>query len=143
MHPKDQQDSHPSNLLTVTKRIGKSVCTLAFTLATSLTMAHDHGGGEPSYPDYDPNETPAETVAPASQNCKIDAFVDSAPKKLSRTGCVAEGDVSSADPGMTAYGVNEAFWANGATQGRYISLPPGEAIVSDEAGQLSFPVGTV
>ena len=69
---------------------------------------------------------------------------DNVPDLLSETGCI---DVAIAGApeldSLIPYGLNVAFWSDGAEKDRWLGLPDGQNILVPDDGDWDFPNGTV
>ena len=65
------------------------------------------------------------------------------PEKLSETGCVDASDVTKPAGGLIPYDINAAFWSDGGTKERWLSLPDGASATVQHDGDWNFPSGTV
>ena len=65
------------------------------------------------------------------------------PPKLSDTGCTGDTDPKQSSNGMIPYGVNAAFWSDGATKQRWLAVPDGQSISINAEGDFQFPPGSV
>ena len=72
-----------------------------------------------------------------------DAGASAFPTKLSDVPCLDGNDPRLPLPGLIPYDVNIPFWSNSAVKDRFVSIPDGEFIQVDDAGEWEFPVGTV
>jgi uncharacterized repeat protein (TIGR03806 family) len=67
----------------------------------------------------------------------------SAPTNLSATGCVSATDAKQPAAGLIPYGINAAFWSDGAEKDRWLALPDGERITIAANGDWELPNGAV
>lgn len=65
------------------------------------------------------------------------------PETLSATGCVNPDQPTEVAQGVIPYGVNMAFWTDGAAKSRWMALPDGGKIEVDDDGDFDFPIGSV
>ena len=65
------------------------------------------------------------------------------PTALSETGCVDPGQPTQPAEGLIPYGVNTAFWTDGAAKSRWMALPDDASVDVDEDGDFRFPPGSV
>jgi uncharacterized repeat protein (TIGR03806 family) len=68
---------------------------------------------------------------------------NTAPRRLSDTGCVNPTDPRQPASGLIPYSINAPFWSDGADKERWIALPDGQSISVGTDGDWSFPPGTV
>lgn len=70
--------------------------------------------------------------------------IDNVPDLLSETGCLNTAS-AGAPPllDLIPYGVNAAFWSDGAHKERWLGLPDGEVINVPDSGDWDLPIGTV
>ena len=80
-------------------------------------------------------ETPPYLRMPARADGKIPAL-------LSQTGVFSDTANRIANPGLTPYDLNAAFWSDGADKSRWIAVPRGQ-IAFAPSGEWRFPPGTV
>ncbi len=65
------------------------------------------------------------------------------PELLSDTGCFASEDARIPGEGLIPYGVNNAFWTDGAAKSRWLAIPDGTRVEQMDDGDFAFPPGTV
>ncbi len=65
------------------------------------------------------------------------------PPLLSQTGCVDPADPSAPAAGTIPYRVNSPFWSDGAEKQRWMAIPEGTQIATQNDGDFEFPIGTV
>ncbi len=83
-------------------------------------------------------------AAPAAAAVDHRALVsDSPPTRLSATGLFADLGTRRLAPGVVAYTVAAALYADEAEKERAIALPPGTRAVAEGPGRIRFPLGTV
>lgn len=69
--------------------------------------------------------------------------VDTAPDRLSATGCVSSTDAKQPASGLIPYAINAPFWSDGADKERWMALPANQNITVANDGDWTFPNGTV
>lgn len=71
------------------------------------------------------------------------ASPDTIPSTLSASGCVSAGNPTQPASGVIPYGVNAAFWSDGAVKERHFAVPDGTQIDLTATGDFDFPAGAV
>jgi hypothetical protein len=61
---------------------------------------------------------------------------------LAETGLFADPATRALVPGLLEFQPNHVLWSDGAAKRRWVSLPPGQPIDSDEPDRWRFPIGT-
>lgn len=79
-------------------------------------------------------------LLPAEESTENDA---GPAQLLSETGCMDPEDPRLPGPGLVPYEPNAPFWSDGAAKSRWMAIPDGELVTTDESGDWQFPVGTV
>jgi uncharacterized repeat protein (TIGR03806 family) len=69
---------------------------------------------------------------------------DNVPDLLSETGCIDTAEAGAPElDSLIPYGLNAAFWSDGAAKDRWLGLPEGQNITVPDNGDWDFPNGTV
>ena len=69
---------------------------------------------------------------------------DNVPDLLSETGCIDTAEAGAPElDSLIPYGLNAAFWSDGAAKDRWLGLPEGQNITVPDNDDWDFPNGTV
>ena len=132
------------------------------------SLAPDGGGGFLIEQLVRPGETPAGAPGPLrvsafGQDAEGELYVldyergavrrlafsagsgsDNVPDLLSETGCIDTAEAGAPElDSLIPYGLNAAFWSDGAAKDRWLGLPEGQNITVPDNDDWDFPNGTV
>ncbi|MBX3233569.1 MAG: hypothetical protein KIT84_11235 [Labilithrix sp.] len=104
----------------LSERVGRFVLALASAGACLLSCSDETANGSDATAPGDPNTGPV---------------------RLSETGLYADG-VRSIAPSVLRFAPSHPLWADGAEKTRYLYLPPGSKVDTQDPDHWVFPVGT-
>ena len=115
-----------------------------FALGSLLALTLSCGNGDTK---SKPGPTVVDAATDARQDASpkdagIDAPVYSGPEKLSETGLYSDIKTKTLAADVLPYEVRYPLWSDGSKKTRYLYLPPGTKIDTQDINAWKFPIGT-